>query len=79
MNPKELKKILKSVSLASLIVAGGVTLGGCGTTGKSSCSSCAGKGDKDKTQAEEGKTSCSGKTSGSDEGKTACSGMTSCG
>ncbi len=82
MDPKELKKTLARISLASLIATSGIALVGCATSceGKKEVKTeqgeTAGSGKTEKTAGSEetGKTACSGKASG-----TSCSGETSCG
>ncbi len=69
MDTKELKKMLKCISLSGLIVASGGILSSCRTSS-----------DKKGVESEKEKTSCSGGEK--DEGKTSCSGGeggTSCG
>lgn len=65
MDKKQLKKILAVFSVASLLAGSTLTLYGCATKGKTSCSG---------TKQEGTETSCSGKTSCSGtKGKTSCS------
>ena len=71
MDKKQLKKILAGFSVASLLAGSTLTLYGCATKGKTSCS---GTGSCSGTKQEGTETSCSGKTSCSGtKGKTSCS------
>lgn len=71
MDKKQLKKILAGFSVASLLAGSTLTLSGCATKGKTSCS---GTGSCSGTKQEGTETSCSGKTSCSGtKGKTSCS------
>jgi len=73
MDAKELKKLLKCISLSGLIVASVAIVSSCRTS----------YGNKKGVESEKEKTSCSGDHNGgeNDEGKTSCGGEgeTSCG